>query len=166
MKGVRRDYIVEHIESGHKCLVHTLHGVAEYLGRPYATVQFRYRKGYSVNGHWVYLPEDADQPRTVLQVDKPRTLKETKKRANESNMKFLARVSTRMSTRAIAQELGVTTHEVERMYNWLLKYQRCGGKAQHLNMVRSAADEVGLLSKLQDRKALEGHRGRPQQMGQ
>lgn len=154
MKGVRRDYVVEHIESGHKCLVHTLHGVAEYLGRPYATVQFRYKKGYSVNGHWVYLPEDSEQPRTVLQVDKPRTLKETKKRANESNMKFLARVSTRMSTKAIAKELGVTTSEVERMFTWLLKYQRLGGKAQHLNMVREAADEVGILSKLSSRKTL------------
>lgn len=154
MKGVRRDYVVEHIESGHKCLVHTLHGVAEYLGRPYATVQFRYRKGYSVNGYWVYLPEDTEQPRTVLQVDKPRTLKETKKQANESNMKFLARVSTRMSTKAIAKEMGVTTSEVERMYNWLLKYQRLGGKAGSLNMVRKAADEVGILSKLSSRKTL------------
>lgn len=166
MKGVRRDYIVEHIQSGDKVLVHTLHGVAEYVGRPYATVQFRYRKGYSVNGYWIYLPEDADQPRTLMQVDKPRSFDKTKKRANESNMKFLARVSTRMSTKAIAKELGVTTNEVERMYTWLLKYQRCGGKVGNLNMVRTSADEVGILSKLQDWKAMEGNRRRPQQMGQ
>lgn len=166
MKGVRRDYIVEQIETGHKHLIRTLHAVADFVGRPYSTVQFRYRHKQSVNGYWIYLPEDSELPRVTMSTDKPRNFDQTKKRANESNMKFLSRVCTRMSTRAIAKEIGVTTNEVERMYEWLLKYQRCGGKAQHLNMVRSAADAVRLLSKLQDREALEGHRRRPEQMGQ
>lgn len=166
MKGVRRDYIVEHIETGNKRLIRTLHAVADFVGRPYSTVQFRYRHKQSVNGYWIYLPEDSELPRVAMQTDKPRNFDKKKKRANESDMKFLARVCAQMSTKAIAQELGVTTHEVERMFTWLLKYQRLGGKAGGLNLVRSAADEVGILSKLQDRKALEGHRGRPQQMGQ
>lgn len=166
MKGVRRTYIVEHVETHEKKEILTLHAVADYLGRPYSTVQNHYRKNLSIGNHWIYLPEDADVPRELTRHDHPRNFDKKKRRKNESAMKFLARVSITMSTKAIAEELNVKTSEVERMYDWLLRYKRLGGKNGDLNMVRQAADEVSVLSKLQNRKALEGRRKRSQQMGE
>lgn len=157
MKGVRREYIVENIETGEKQSIMTLHAVADFLGRSYSTVQFRYRNRLSIDGYWIYLPEDADKPRELMTTDKPRKMPPRKRREHESPFQYLSRCQTTMSTRGIANELGVSTREVEWMYDWLLEYRRAGGKVRDLNMVCKAADAVEVLSKLQSRKILESH---------
>lgn len=157
-KGIKKEYIVENIKTGEKKTIISLRAVADFLGKSYGTVEYRYRKKLPVNGCWIYLPKTTNETSNDVQnVKKPWTFKAQKRNPGESPLRYLSRVQTTMSTKAIAEELGVSTVEVERMFDWLLKYKRLGGKVRDLDVVRKAADAVEVLSKLQSRKILESH---------